>query len=399
MTWRYRAPGKPAVYLMYRSGANIVCEAPVPIKVEKSERQRGLENIQDYTTRNPKEFYSTSSRKSRNTRGYSSHYPNSTMKEKRDVRFVERLIRKASRGFNKLSKERQAEFVAYVRRDEALQISIEQILLNVNPLQTYKSEPARKLAAFHQVIAEIESGKSHVADETIMAAFKFVKDFNITMYGDRLKRLVRAPQPDSQIIMNKGDGVFGYDEPLQVLAKLGGSSDYGSPTDDSPLYLFREAWDKVSFVKMQIREVQLYNGPGLPDIDFEKKWREETGEELFREDIDWRATFDKGCVWKAWCDGIHGKDRESRGILVLLMVVLVSNFMIAPDQKLEPSGGGLTKAQIEWISVYVKDEMPELVRLAEYLSPWAVKLYRKGYLRVEDQEGFDSGLDAILKDL
>jgi len=210
--------------------------------------------------------------------------------------------------------------------------------------------------------------------------------------------LFRSPQSSSQITMDKGDGIFGYDEPLQVLAKLAGSSDYGSLTDSSPLHLFREAWDKVSFVKMIIRDLDLRDRPEFP-MDHEKKWRGEAGEEVFRENIDWWGTFAEGMAWKDWCNGFHGEHRESRGVLLLLMVVLKSCFTLVSGQKLDPCGGDLNEFQIEWISVYVKKEQPELLRLAEFLSPWAVELYRRGYLCLDYLEVFDSGLDALLESL
>jgi hypothetical protein len=288
---------------------------------------------------------------------------------------------------------------AHIEKETDLRKAVAQILTHLIRPPIQASSLYQKLDIFRQIAADIGSDKYLVTEESIMDAFVYIQDFNVHKYGEKLKWLVRFPQVSSQIIMDKGDGIFGYDEPLQVLAKLAGSSDYGSPTDSSPLHLFREAWDKVSFVKMQLREIDLYDGPEVPEIDFEKKWREEAGEEVFREPIDWWVVFDKGCTLKDWCDGFHGEHREYRGILLLLMVVLRSVFTHVPGQKLEPRGTDLNESQIEWIAVYVKKELPELVRLAEFLSPWAVELYCKGYLGLEDLDVFDSGLDALLLQL
>jgi hypothetical protein len=332
--------------------------------------------------------------------GYSSRFPSSTLKEKCQIRYVETHLLKAGKGLKVLSKTRKSELAAHIEKEPDLRKAVAHVLTRLIPPPKHASSSAhQKLAIFRQIAADIRSQKYLVTEESIMDAFVYIQDFNVPKYGDRLKMLVRVPQASSEIIMDKGDGIFGYDEPLQVLAKLAGSSDYSSPTDNSPLHLFREAWDKVSFVKMHIREVELYDGPEFPDIDYEKKWREDAGEEVFREEIAWWETFDKGCTWKDWCDGIHGEHRECRGILLLSMVMLRSSFMLVSGQKLEPRGGDLNESQIEWICVYVKKELPELIRLAEFLSPWAVELYRKGYLGLDDLEVFDSGLDAILEQL
>jgi hypothetical protein len=78
------------------------------------------------------------------------------------------------------------------------------------------------------------------------------------------------------------------------------------------------------------------NQPGMPEapiIDIEKKWREEAGEEPWWEEMDWNKTYDKGSIWKEWCERFSGPEIQDRGILLLLMVVLTPDFLEMPGQK------------------------------------------------------------------
>lgn len=230
-----------------------------------------------------------------------------------------------------------------------------------------------------------------------MAAFRFVLDFDIDKYCEKLRQVIELPKTPHHNIEYRDTGIIGTDDPLAVLSRLasrGTDNNSHNTLDPSQFYLFRQAWDERSFSQM-IDELIKHDS----ELDFNQAWETEPASKPWTEVVDFCKTVEAGDIWKKWCRCFSGSDEPDRGMLLLLMVVLTPDSFITPGQKLEVHGGDLVDYQVVWISIFVEREMPELNKLAQFLNVWALKLYQQGHMGWVDQKGFNESLDLFLKTL
>lgn len=60
------------------------------------------------------------------------------------------------------------------------------------------------------------------------------------------------------------------------------------------------------------------------------------------------------------------------------------------------SGGDASKCDISWIAGYIKEYMPEFMKMSEALDKWAVLVYKKAYLSPADRRKMEKELRAAV---
>jgi hypothetical protein len=102
-------------------------------------------------------------------------------------------------------------------------------------------------------------------------------------------------------------------------------------------------------------------------------------------------------VLNSWCKLLSGGRLHCHGLLLLLTLLSFnngSNFFSQYDA-CDLWGGNQYHHQVHWIGRYAQRYLPELMELTEFLDPWALKLYRMGFLDDEEKNEFCKGLDKL----